>query len=153
MSHLAPTALLSILSLFMGFAQNTTQSDDEKRERALWSAIKEALTSDNGNRYFEENIHLAELPSLRGTVVSATPAIDPDTIVLAMSDSSTAEVTVEVIDGATYPKERKRSRFHGRLEPGDEVRFMGVGSTFTKVPFMLTFDADAEDIQLVLKNK
>jgi hypothetical protein len=114
----------------------------EPQADQLWSVIKQSLLSEKSQQYFDDGIRDALLPRLKGTVVSATPTVNPAVIVLALSDQKTAEVTLHLIERMPRkPNDRKPTSFRGRIDTGDEVEFSGIGTSFQKSPFMLTFDA------------
>ena len=107
-----------------------------KAMRALWSNIKKQLTAPDGEEYFRLNLENADIPRLMGTLVSATPGQHPSTLVLAISDPSTPEVTVHLKNG-----NGQDDHLNGPLLLGSEVQFQGVPVAFTRNPFMLTFEA------------
>jgi tetratricopeptide (TPR) repeat protein len=99
-------------------------------ERALWKDLKAALTSPTGETYFETNMKDALVPRLKGKLVAMSPALKPRELVLAIENSA-GDVTLK-LDG-TLP---------GKMEPGGEIEFEGIAKSFTKDPFMVTFDAE-----------
>ncbi|SRR5579884_1268742 len=128
-----------------------THSDPtlEARQRELWNAVKATLLSDQGSQYFANSIHDALLPPLKGTVVTATPPDNPNTIILALSDHSTPEVTLELIEREPVRRgDRRSASLRRRVDPGDEIEFSGIGAEFSRRPFMLTFDAPVDRITL-----
>lgn len=95
---------------------------------AQWKNMKVGLQNDPA--YFDQ-MKGAALPKLRGKVVSA----EPKRIVLALSDASTPEVTLDFDTPV-------------RAEQGATLQFVGVAKNFTKEPFMLTLDvADRKDVE------
>jgi hypothetical protein len=103
--------------------------------RALWLAIKKQLTGPNGQEYFTNAVQNAAVPLLIGTLLSATPNDQPNTLVLSMSDGITPEVTLHLKDNNW-----KDSHINGPLMRGSQIQFEGVPKSFTQNPFMLTFD-------------
>jgi hypothetical protein len=101
---------------------------------ALWLTIKKQLTGPNGEEYFTNFLENADLPLLIGTLISATPEGQPTTLVLAMSDGTTPEVTPRFEDD-----NGKESHINGPLMRGSQIQFEGIPVAFTKDPFMLTF--------------
>ena len=97
---------------------------------AMWKGLYGELSGPNGQQYFDTGLKEAQAPKLRGTVVSSTAK----TIVLALSDAMTPQVTLEV-DAPV-----------GKVEPGTVLEFEGVGKSFTKEPFMLTMDIERSKI-------
>jgi tetratricopeptide (TPR) repeat protein len=104
--------------------------DKKHPERALWKDLKAALTSPTGDTYFETNMKDALVPRLKGKLVAMSPASKPKELVLAIENSA-GDVTLK-LDG-TLP---------GKMEPGGEIEFEGIAKSFTKDPFMVTFDAE-----------
>jgi tetratricopeptide (TPR) repeat protein len=104
--------------------------DKTHPERALWKDLKAALTSPTGDTYFETNMKDALVPRLKGKLVAMSPASKPRELVLAIENSA-GDVTLK-LDG-TLP---------GKMEPGGEIEFEGIAKSFTKDPFMVTFDTE-----------
>ena len=100
--------------------------------QALWVRLKAALTAPNGENYWERGVKDAELPYLYGTVLSSDPKDQPRVLVLAMSDRSTAEVTLRVEPG----------HLEETVQDGAEIIFKGVAREFSKQPFRLTIETD-----------
>jgi hypothetical protein len=98
---------------------------------AMWKNLHTELSGPNGTQYFESGLKDAAVPRLRGTVVSHTSK----SIVLALSDKTTPQVTLELETPIT-----------GKAEPGTVIEFEGVGKTFTREPFMLTMDTERAKI-------
>ena len=115
-------------------AEIESKKDEEFKkgnpQLALWMSIKDQLTSQ-GAGYFDGQLKGSGVPKLKGTVLSVKPATNSKEIVLAMSDTTTAEVTL-VLEEALV----------GKPETGNAIEFEGVPSAFTKEPFMLTFDVE-----------
>jgi tetratricopeptide (TPR) repeat protein len=106
-------------------------------ELALWLNLKKLLTAPDGEQYFANSMRNTKVTGLRGYLVSATPPDRPNTLVLALSErGGRGEVTVVLDQPFRYSAPR-----------GTPLRFEGVAKSFTKEPFMLTFEAQQEDIQ------
>ncbi len=115
------------------------QAEQEKKSNpslALWKTLKNELTSPNGQQFFEANMKGAKVPGgaegvqrFRGTLVAAKPATRPTELIVAVTDPSTPEVTLK-LDKALA----------GKPVPGSEVEFEGVPESFTREPFMVTFE-------------
>ena len=108
-----------------------TEFKKEHPELALWLGIKENLAGDQGEQYFESSVKGSAVPKLKGTLISAKPALNSKELVLALSDATTPEVTLK-LDAALA----------GRPKVGEVIEFEGVPSAFSKSPFMLTFDVE-----------
>lgn len=144
------------IAMLAPVALSQTHSDPtvEAQQRQLWNAVKTALSSDQGAQYFANSIHDALLPPLKGTVVAATPPENPNTIVFALSDNSTPEVTLELIEREPVKRgDRRPASLRRRVDAGDEIEFSGIGAKFSKRPFMLTFDAPVDRITLKRHNQ
>lgn len=106
-------------------------------ELALWLNLKRLLTGPDGENYFANSMRNTKVTGLRGYLVSATPADRPNTLVLALSDrSGPGEVTLVLDEPFRYGAPR-----------GTTIRFEGIAKSFTRQPFMLTFDAEQKSIQ------
>jgi hypothetical protein len=101
--------------------------------------LKERLASSNGEEFFR-SVKGTALPYLVGSVVSTSPAQNPDTLVLALSDARTPEVALHLRNGG----------FNGPLAAGTRIEFRGGEPTaFASDPFMLTIYISGTDIQVV----
>ena len=105
---------------------------------ALWKRIKMELTSDNGSAYFETSMRDAALPGgaegiikFKGTLISMTPAVRPKELVLGIENPSVPDVTLKL-----------DSALPGKMEPGSQIEFAGVAKSYTKEPFMVTFEVE-----------
>jgi hypothetical protein len=113
---------------------------------AMWSAIKTALLSENGDLFFESNLKYSLVPggtksvhALMGTVISSHPAEQPDEFVLALSDRIHPEVTLKLID------KQGIDHYKGPIAPGAKITFRGIAKAFKRDPFMLTIEVGAAD--------
>lgn len=109
---------------------------------ALWRSIKMELTGENGPAYFENNMKDAELPGgvngvarLKGKLVSAAPEVRPKELTLAIENPAMGDVTLKL-----------DSALPGKMEPGEEIEFSGVAKSYTKDPFMVTFEVEKSKI-------
>lgn len=120
----------------------------EQRERlaktdpalALWVSIKENLTGDGGDKYFAENMKDALVPPesmvpFKATLISHEPAKNPKTLVLGIQDAKTADVTLKLDPPMT-----------GAAPAGTAIQFRGAPESFTKSPFMVTFQVEKESV-------
>ena len=95
---------IALVSLFLFSAEVGMSQAPNSRQvninavHALWLSIKKQLTGPNGEEYFTNALENADLPLLIGTLISATPEGQPTTLVLAMSDGTTPEVTLRFED-------------------------------------------------------
>ncbi|HYL77829.1 MAG TPA: tetratricopeptide repeat protein [Bryobacteraceae bacterium] len=109
-------------------------------QEALWKSIKEALTGPDGANYFNSSMKDALLPTLKGRVVSMTPALKPKTIVLAMNDLSTPLGTA---GDATLKFDTPLA---GKVDAGTELTFEGVPESYTASPFMVMFNVEKDKL-------
>ena len=106
---------------------------EENPQLALWKRIKAELVGDQGQTYFDANMKGAKPPakSFKGTVVTSSPK----EMTLSMSpDNPNPEVTLKF--ESPVPK----------VEPGTALEFTGVAESYTKDPFMVTFNAEKADV-------
>jgi tetratricopeptide (TPR) repeat protein len=110
---------------------------------ALWKRIKAELQGPDGAAYFENNMKGAALPAgvngvdkFRGKIVSMTPETRPKEIQLAIENGTTPDVTLKL-----------DSPLPGKMEPGAELGFDGVAESYTKDPFMVTFNVEKSHIE------
>jgi hypothetical protein len=101
---------------------------------ALWIRIRDELKGEGGQAYFDSSMKDAEIPvQLVGYVVEQRPK----ELVLAMSDKTTPEVTLQ-LDAPVA----------GKLDPGAPIDFeKAVGKAFTKDPFMVTMEVDKANVK------
>lgn len=104
----------------------------------LWKNIKTALTAADGDTYFSTSMKDALLPGgannvqqFRGKLISMTPAVRPKELILSIEDGTTPDCKL-IMD----------SPLPGKMEPGAELSFSGVAKSYTKDPFMVTFDVE-----------
>jgi tetratricopeptide (TPR) repeat protein len=110
---------------------------------ALWRSIRKELVGDNGQAYFDNSVKGAELPGgangvmqFKGKLVSMMPENRPKELVLAVEDPSKPDVTLKL-----------DSALAGKMDPGAEISFSGVADSFTKDPFMVTFNVEKSKIE------
>jgi hypothetical protein len=77
----------------------------------------------------------AAVPKLKGYLVSQTPATRPTTLVLGIENQNTPEVTLKL-----------DAPLAGKADPGTALEFEGIPQSFTKEPFMVTFDVEKSKI-------
>lgn len=110
---------------------------------ALWKSVKSQLTSPDGQTYFDSSMKDALLPggangvsNFTGKIVSMTPAVRPKELVLSIENGTTPDVTLKL-----------DSPLPGKMEAGGEISFSGVAESFTKDPFMVTFNVEKSKIE------
>jgi len=136
-SPVAP-ADLKIESAAAKAAREEEEFKKTNPQLALWLSVKKELAGPNGATYFEGTLKDAALPKLKGKIVSMKPALKPKEIVLALSDATSAELTLKIAEGGFLP---------GKAEPGTELEFEeAVAKAFTADPFNLTAEVDKAKI-------
>jgi hypothetical protein len=95
---------------------------------ALWKRIRQELQADGGATYFENSVKDAAMPRFKGTIISISPATRPKELVLAIEHPGVADAMLKL-----------DSPLPGKMEPGAEIEFEGVGSSYTKDPYMVIF--------------
>ena len=109
---------------------------------ALWMTLKTALTAPDGEQYFDTNMKGTEVPggaggaqTFKGKLISTKPILHPKQLVLSIGDGTTPDATLTL--DAPLP---------GKAEPGVEIEFAGVPTSFTKEPFNITFDVEKKKV-------
>jgi hypothetical protein len=120
-----PTSVLIAFSIMPATAQPDPQT-------ALWMGIREQLSGQKGEEYFNKYVKDAMLPPLKGVLVSALINEGVSRVVLKMGESSEPEVTLVIHNGSAKLKSKPTA--------GTNIEFEGVAVTFSMRPFMLTFD-------------
>ena len=110
--------------------------------KQLWMQIKSNLIGPGGQQYFDENFKSAMVPGgaggvwvLTGTLLSAEPSEQPRVLVVALSDGTTPEATLRLKD-----TDWNDTHIAGPLMHGSSIQFEGVPISFTREPFMVTFE-------------
>jgi hypothetical protein len=108
---------------------------------ALWMGIKGQLADTNGEQYFTGSLKDADVKgqngakALKGTLVDAKPACKSKELLVAISDTAHAEVTLNLDAALT-----------GKPDTGVAIQWDGQPTAFTKEPFMLTMDTEKANI-------
>jgi hypothetical protein len=132
-----------------GFKIKTaTEIAEEKRvefeksnpQLAMWMQIKGLLADTAGEQYFADHIKDTAMPPLRGVLIAATPECRPRDLMVgvALPDSQQslhAEIRLKLDKPLT-----------GKPELDQEFQWEGVGTAFTKDPFLLTMDTETAKI-------
>jgi hypothetical protein len=77
----------------------------------------------------------ALLPTLKGKVVSMTPALKPKTVVMALEDGTTPDATLKF-----------ETALPGKVDVGTELTFEGVPESYTASPFMVVFAVEKDKL-------
>jgi tetratricopeptide (TPR) repeat protein len=111
---------------------------------ALWKQLKGQLLSPDGQTYFDSSMKDAAVPKLKGWLVAAKPPVKSKELLVAMDGKDqAANVTLRLVGGADGTT---ATPLTGKPELGTEIEFEGTGKTFTKEPFMVTFDIEKAKI-------
>lgn len=109
---------------------------------ALWLNIKGQLLGADGQQYFDGTMKGSLVKDLKGWLVSAKPAVHSKELLVSMEGKDqTPNVTLKLVNA-----EGTATALAGKAEVGYEVTFEGVPDSFTKEPFMLTFDVEKAKI-------
>jgi len=109
-------------------------------ELAQWLATKKALV-EGGDAYFKESLADAQMPKLKGKVLDAKPACNSKSLILALSDDKTPEVTL-VLD----------TPIKGKPTAGVDITWEGaIAKTYAATPFNLTMEMEQAKIEGIEK--
>ena len=106
----------------------------------LWYSIKQSLTGDSGDQFFNTQMKDVEVPGdaipgvkdFTGTVISIDPPDRPTKVVLGVEDPTKPDATLE------FSQPLPASALD-KIKVGQTLDFSGIADSFTKDPFMLTF--------------
>jgi len=112
------------------------QFEKSNPQLALWMKIKAALSESNGEQYFESQLKDANVPQLKGALVSAKPACHPKELTVAIGQEEPAEITLKLDKPLT-----------GKPQAHAEFQWQGVPTAFTSSPFMLTMETETAKIE------
>jgi hypothetical protein len=129
--------VLKIIALLTVITAAVAQDSGYDASREIWRSLKARLSASDGEVFFEKELKGALVPRLKGTVVSASLNEGVSKMILALTDSVNAEVTLLVQNGSKKLK---------KPPAGKLLIFEGVSVDFTKQPFMLTMDVEWEHI-------
>ena len=101
--------------------------------------IKQNLTGDQGDQFFNSSVKDAEIPggaegvkTFTGTVISIAPPDRPTKVVLGVEDPTKPDTTLEFSQPLPASAVDK-------IKVGQALDFSGVADSYTKDPYMLTF--------------
>jgi hypothetical protein len=109
-------------------------------EFALWMGIKGMLTGPDADKNFGD-MKDTQVKGLKGVVTGGNPACRSKEIVVTISDPEQATAPPDTI---TLKLDKPLT---GKPVAGTEIKWDGQPAAFTKEPFMLTMNADQDDIQ------
>jgi hypothetical protein len=132
-------AVASLMFSFGILIEEVAFAQTQTPIQAMWAGIKRNLTGPDGQQYFRDTLNESVLPTLEGSLISATPPDHPIVVVLGISDPNMPEITLRFRDG-----QGKEAHLNGPLMRGSQIRFEGIVKAFTRDPFMLTFDVSTE---------
>jgi hypothetical protein len=125
--------------------QATKEAEENAKNpmMTLWvKTLKENLVKPDGDSFFDMNVKDASLPGgvngvskFKGKIVSMSPATRPKEIQLAVEKAGVADAKLTM-----------EMPLAGKMEPGEELEFQGTAKSYTKDPFMITFEVDKDGI-------
>jgi hypothetical protein len=115
------------------------QFEKDNPQVALWIKIKEVLSSDNADQYFNSQMKDTELPQLKGVLVEAKPECHAKELLVAVP-SPDAPLQAEIRLKLDKP-------LAGKPEPNSEFQWEGVAAGFSKQPFLLTIETEVSKLQ------
>ena len=154
METLAKTSAMPPADFKIKTAVEIANEKDEELKKsnpqlAFWMGIKDNLTGAQGEDYFK-SMKGAALPGgaggvtkFKGWLVKAEPAVKSKELLVSMEGKDQpADVTLKLVgeDGTTP------APLTGKPEVGTEIEFEGVGDSFTRDPFMVTFTTQKSKI-------
>ncbi len=107
---------------------------------AMWVRIKEGLTGPDGDTYFNNGVKDAIVPpdkdpAFHAKVISMEPARAPKTVKVSIEDGKTVDAILVFETPLARP-----------AEPGTSITFHGTVTSFTKQPFMVTFEVEKKNL-------
>ncbi len=130
-----PPAGFEIESKESKMAKNEEKFKAENPMLFQYMGIKKALLAADGDSYWG-NLKDAELPTFKGKLVSTKPETNPKEIVLAVETADQPEITLVL-----------EKPLRGKAEVGTEIEFTGVAKEFTKEPFTMKLEVDADKLK------
>jgi hypothetical protein len=120
-------------------AEETNKRIESDPKFKLWYTIKQNLTGDQGDQFFNSSVKDAEIPGgaegvkdFTGTVISIDPPDRPTKVVLGVEDPTKPDTTLE------FSQPLPASALD-KIKVGQTLEFSGVADSYTKDPYMLTF--------------
>ncbi|MBZ5584919.1 MAG: hypothetical protein LAQ30_22455, partial [Acidobacteriia bacterium] len=122
-------------------AQKEEEFAKQYPELALWMRIKGALSAPNGEQYFQESMKEVEVKGLKGKIVGGKPECRSKELLVAVPEpNQQSTLTPEIALRLDTP-------LKGKPAPGEEVKFDGVPTAFSREPFMLTMDVEQAKVE------
>lgn len=132
----APPEGFTVLSKAEGEAKGQADFAKAHPELAQWQATKTALVA-GGDAYFKESLLDAQLPKFKGKVLDGKPACNSKSLIVALSDEKTPEVTL-VLD----------TPIKGKPTAGVDITWEGaIAKAFTATPFNLTMEMEQAKVE------
>ncbi len=105
----------------------------------VWYVIKQNLTGDQGESFFNSSVKGAEIPgdsvpskTFSGTVISVDPPNAPTKVVVGIEDPTKPDATL------SFSKPLPAAALD-KIKVGQKIDFSGIADSYTKDPYMLTF--------------
>ena len=143
----AKTSALPPEGFAIGSAAKAAQGEAEKLQARInsdpafkiWYAIKQSLTGDQGEQFFNSNVKETDVPGgaegvkgFSGTIISIDPPDHPTKVVLGVEDPTKPDATLEF-------SQPLAATALDKIKVGEKLEFSGVADSYTKDPYMLTF--------------
>jgi hypothetical protein len=139
---LPPTGGLNVSS---AAAQEQARVDELNKRIAadpsfkIWIAIKQQLTGDQGDQFFNSNVKGVEVPggaegakTFSGTIISVDPPDKPTKVTLGIEDATKPDATLN------FSQPLPASALD-KIKVGQKIDFSGVVDSYAKEPYMLSF--------------
>ncbi len=105
----------------------------------MWYSVKQSLTTENGDQFFNGSMKGVEVPggaegvkNFTGTVITIDPPDAPTKVTLGVEDPAKADATL------IFSKPLNTAALD-KIKVGSKLDFSGIADTYTKDPYMLTF--------------
>ena len=134
-ANVMPPPEFKIKSKEEKMGENEEKFKSENPMLFQYLGLKKALLAADGETYWA-NVKDAELPTFKGKVVSMKPETNPKEVVVAVESADQPEVTL-VFEKA----------LRGKADVGTELEFTGVAKEYTKEPFTLKLEVEAEKLK------
>ena len=143
----AKTSALPPANFSIGSAADAANKDAEELKRriasdpafGLWYTIRQNLTGDQGDTFFDKTVKDALIPggangvrTFSGTVISVESPDRPAKVLAGVDDPAKPDATLEFAKPLSV-------RALDKIKAGQKIEFSGVVSRYTKDPYMLTF--------------
>jgi len=102
---------------------------------AAWVRMRQKLDTPEGDKYFAETLHGNPLPRLKGTLIKAEPADQPNELTVGVIDPAQPEIVLKLA-----------TAFPNGADAGTVLEFEGTIDAVAKSPFAMTVLSDPSKI-------